>query len=89
MSTRNRPFLPCYLSSLEIADAKKWYKEKLAIISGLDPYEMVRSEWFDDVDMWPSVTSVHIAMYLLITPSPYTGEDLVNWTATVIFWLDG
>ena len=52
----------------------------------------VRSEWFDDVDMWPSV---HISMYLLITPRPYTGNDLVNYkrlksmTATVIFWLDG
>ena len=66
------PFLPGYLPSLENAIAKKRYKEKLGIIGGLDPYEIVRSEWVDDIDMWPSVTCVHIAMYLLVTPSPHT-----------------
>ena len=44
MSTKNRPFLPGYLPSLENAIAKKRYKEKLDIIGGLDPYEIVRSE---------------------------------------------
>ena len=51
MSTRNRPFLPGYLSSLENVDGKKRYKEKLAIIGSLDPYEIVRSEWLDDIDL--------------------------------------
>ena len=51
----------------------------MGIIGGLDPYEIVRSEWVDDIDMWPSVTCVYIAMYLLVTPSPYTGEDLMNY----------
>ena len=78
MSNRNRPFLPGYLSSLENSDAKKRYSDKLAII-GLDPYETARNEWLDDVDMWPSVTCIHIAMFLLVTPSPYTGEDLMNY----------
>ena len=49
------------------------------MIGGLDPYETVRTEWQDDVDMWPAVTSVHIGMYLLVTPSPYSGEQLVNY----------
>ena len=31
--------MPGYLSSLENVDGKKRYKEKLAIIGGLDPYE--------------------------------------------------
>ena len=51
----------------------------MAIIGGLDPYETVRSEWLDDMDLWPSVTCVHIVMYLLLTPSPYSGENLVNY----------
>ncbi len=46
----------------------------------MDPYESCRSEWLDDVDLWSSITSVNIAMYLLITPSPYyTGDDLLNY----------
>ena len=49
------------------------------MIGGLDPYETARNEWLDDVDLWPSVTSIHIGMYLLVTPSPYTGKDLVNY----------
>ena len=44
MSTKNRPFLPDYLPSLENAVAKKRYKEKLGIIGGLDPYEIVSSK---------------------------------------------
>ena len=31
------------------------------------------------MDLWPGVTSVHIGMYLLVNPSPYSGEDLVNY----------
>ena len=79
MGSKNRPFLPGYLSSLENLVAKRRYQEKLALIGGLDPYETVRSEWIDDVDLWPSVTCVNVAMYLLLTPSPYSGEDLVNY----------
>lgn len=48
-------------------------------IGGLDPYETTRSEWEGNIDLSPSVTSVHNAMYLLVTPSRYTGEDLVNY----------
>ena len=51
----------------------------MAVIGGLDPYETVRREWLDDIDLWPSVTYVNVAMYLLLTPSPYSGEDLVNY----------
>ena len=79
MSSKTRPFLAGYLSSLENDESKKRYREKLATIGGLDPYETSRSDWLDDVDMWPSVTSIHIAMYLLFAPSQYSGEDLVNY----------
>ena len=79
MGSKNRPFSPGYLSSLESLAAKKRCQEKLALIGRLDPYETVRSEWLDDVDLWPSVTCVNVAMYLLLTPSLYSGEDLVNY----------
>ena len=79
MKSSKKAFLPGYLSSLQDADGKKRYLEKLSMIGGLDPYETARNEWLDDVDLWPSVTRILIAMYLLVTPSPYTGKDLVNY----------
>ena len=27
----------------------------------------------------PSTTYIHLGMYLLVNPSPYTGEDLMNY----------
>jgi len=60
-------------------DAKKRYLDKLRIIGGLDPYETERKEWKDDIDLWPSITHVNLGMYLLVTPSPYSGEDLLNY----------
>ena len=35
--------------------------------------------WQDDVDLWPGITYVNLGMHLLLTPSPYTGEDLMNY----------
>ena len=51
----------------------------MEFVSGSDPYEIPRGEWEDDVDLWPEVTHIHIGMYLLLTPSPYTKEDLLNY----------
>ena len=79
MKFSKKAFLPGCLSSLQDSDGKKRYLEKLSVIGGLDSYETARNEWLDDVDLWPSVTSIHIGMYLLVTPSPYTGKDLVNY----------
>ena len=31
------------------------------------------------VHLWPSITYVNLGMYLLVTPSPYSGEDLMNY----------
>ena len=64
---------------MQDADGKKRYLEMLSKIGGLDQYQTARNEWLDDIDLWLSVTSVHIGMYLLVTPSPYTGKDLVNY----------
>lgn len=79
MAAKDTVFSPGYIDSLQDPQAKVRYKENLDKIGGLDPYETTKSQWKDDVELWPSVTSIHIAMYLLVTPSPYTGEDLVNY----------
>ena len=31
------------------------------------------------MDLWPCVTYVHLGIYLLVTPSPYSGDDLMNY----------
>ena len=53
--------------------------EKLKLIGGNDPYQIQLSSWLDDVDLWPSTTYIHVGMYLAFSPSPYTGEDLLNY----------
>ena len=60
-------------------DARKRYLDKLQVVGGLDPYETEKNEWQDDVDVWPSITYVNLGMYLLVTPSPYCREDLMNY----------
>ena len=61
-----------------IKDKEDTWKSSV-IIGGFDPYESERNEWQDDVDLWPSTTYIHLGMYLLVNPSPYTGEDLMNY----------
>ena len=46
------------LNTTQDADARKRYPDKLSIIGGLDPYEIQRIEWQDDVDLWQSVTHI-------------------------------
>ena len=48
-------------------------------INGQDPYEIPKNEWLHDLDSWPSVTYIHIGMYLLFNASPYTQEQLMNY----------
>ena len=72
--------IPDYASSVLIDKAsKKRYSSKLELVNGLDPYEIPRSEWQDDADLWPAVTHVHVYMYLILTPSPYSEKDLLNY----------
>ena len=77
MKWGKRAFLPGYLSSLQDAEGnaegKKRCLEKLSVIGGLDPYETARNERLDDIDLWPSVTSIHIVMYLLVKKKPSVG----------------
>lgn len=71
--------LPGYQESVRCFEDKKRYLEKLAFMDGDDPYAIPRGEWIDDVDSWPAITYIHVGLYLLFTPSPYTKEDLQNY----------
>ena len=64
-SKTRQSFLTGYLSSIQDKEAKKCYLDKLLVIGDVDPYEIVRGEWEDDVDLWPAMTSVLTEMYLL------------------------
>ena len=48
-------------------------------MEGFDPYESAKSEWQDDVGFCPSITHIHLGMYLLYSPSSYTEEELLNY----------
>lgn len=78
-SKKKRLVLGGYFASMQDEDAKKRYLEKLNATGGIDPYETEKKEWKDDVDLWPSITHINLAMYLLVTPSPYSGNDLLNY----------
>ena len=51
-------------------------RKKIFCIGGRDPYEIARKEWSDSVELWPAITHIHIGMYLLLTPSPHSQEEL-------------
>ena len=33
----------------------------------------------DAINMWPSIKHINVGIYLLLTPSPDTSEDLLNY----------
>ena len=66
MKSSKKALLPGYLSAMEDVEGKKRYLEKIRVIGGLNPYETPRRDWQDDVDLWPSVSSVHIAGGLIL-----------------------
>ena len=59
--------------------ARKRYKEKLKLIDDFDPYETEKKDWNDNVHLWPTISHIHIGMFLLLTPSVYSGDDLLNY----------
>ena len=79
IASKERLVFGGYFASMQDNDAKKRYLEKLKFTGGIDPYEIGRKEWTDDVDLWASITHINLAMYLVLTPSPYTGEELLNY----------
>ena len=57
--------------------SKERYEEKIKIIDGNGPYEVC--DWEDNVELWPAVMHVHACMYLVLTSSPYTANDMMNY----------
>ena len=33
------------------------------MVNGLDPYELPRREWYDDVDKWPETSLVDVTVF--------------------------
>ena len=57
----------------------------------VDLIEILRNEWTDDVNIWPDITHIHLGVYLLLTSSLYSKEDLLHYkslTATSTSHLD-
>lgn len=71
--------LPGYRDSLSSIESRKRYSDKIKLADGIDPYEVKKNEWQDDVDLWPGISHVHVCMYLILTPSPYTEKDMLNY----------
>ena len=75
--TVQKPFNPGYAASLRDESSRERYAQKLSLLNGADPYE--ETQWEDDIDTWPAVTYVHVCMYLILYPSPYTRDEMLNY----------
>ena len=71
--------LPGYSGSIQDEKGRERYREKLAYLAGVDPYEVPLKEWEDNVELWPSVSYIHVGMYLLFTSSAYTQDQLMDY----------
>ena len=78
-SKKKRLVLGGYFASMQDEDAKKRYLKRLNVTGGIDPYKTEKKEWKDDVDLWPSITHINLAMYLLVTCGLYSGNDLLKY----------
>ena len=79
MASNAKKLLPGFKDTLADPNSKHRYQEKLKLINDIDPYETLREDWTDDVDLWPCTSYINVGMYLLFSPSPYTQEDLENY----------
>ena len=39
----------------------------------------LREQCEDNTDKWPAITYVNVCMYLILCPSPYTKDDMLNY----------
>ena len=70
-----------YSSTIVDAASRKRYaeSEKLELVDGIDPYEVAKGDWQDDVDLWPAITQLQVCMYLILAPSPYSEKDFLHY----------
>ncbi len=78
-SASSSRLLPNYQNTLTDNSSKQRYQEKLKLINNVDPYETLKEDWTDDVDLWPGTSYINVGIYLLFSPSPYTQEYLENY----------
>ena len=67
-----------YIDSL-VPDAKKRYKEKIALVDDIDPYATNKKTWSTAVADYPTVTHPDIVNYLLLTKSAYSNDERKNF----------
>ena len=53
----------------------------------MNPYDADKASFSGNVDLWPAITSIHVDMYLVFPPSPYTGDDLLNYKNFLSGWV--
>ena len=68
-----------YSSTIADAASKKRYAEKLELVDGIDPYEVAKRDWQDNVDLWPATTQLQMCMYLILALSPYSEKDFLHY----------
>ena len=64
-----------YFKSLD-APSKRRYREKIAVIGGIDPYSLSEVEFETDVSKYPPVSNMDIVNYLIWRKSPFTADHL-------------
>lgn len=68
-----------YLDSL-LEPEQRRYKEKLKMLSLestlIDPFDIEKEKWIDDITLWPPVEYGEIYSYLIETPGQFTKESL-------------
>ena len=55
-----------YSSTIADAASKKRYAEKLELVDGIDPCEVAKGDWQDDVDLWLAITQLQVCMYVRV-----------------------
>ena len=60
-------FIPGYASSIANTKDKQQYAHKITIV-GSNPYKICKGEW-DNTDMWPSISYVHVCMHTFYNPN--------------------
>lgn len=68
------PMLSAYCETLDEV-TKKRYVEKVRMI-GFDPFKLKKSEFKDELKLWPSVEYPDIVNYLLVQTSWRTKEEM-------------
>ena len=78
MASGESALFPGYKANIVDLPSKQRYEEKLQMIGGQGPYEMPK-DWKLRIDKWQSTTYIHVGMHFAFSPSPYTGDDLLNY----------